>query len=121
MDLIEYKYHRIMQHSKAFFYLHMNKGGKLLAQMLRGQQAPAQVHKIRTTTGCLTQFLEELADEFRKYYTKLYNIIPSKPGHKPSEIQETLKNPYRDPNRRQLHQLRRNSSKHPSQKLKYSQ
>ncbi|CAH2222292.1 Hypothetical predicted protein, partial [Pelobates cultripes] len=72
-EIIGRKHARQVQRSNAFFYVHANKGGKLLAQMLRGPQNKAQVHTQRTRQGRLMQFPEEIADEFRSFYTKLYN------------------------------------------------
>ncbi|CAH2285019.1 Hypothetical predicted protein [Pelobates cultripes] len=66
-DLIARKHHRSIQRSKAFFYIHANKGGKLLARMLRNQQTSAQVSALRTARGTTTQFPEEIANEFRSY------------------------------------------------------
>ncbi|CAH2220953.1 Hypothetical predicted protein [Pelobates cultripes] len=53
-ELIDRKHHRAIQRSKAFYYLHANKGGKMLARLIRGQQARAQVQAIRTSNGHLT-------------------------------------------------------------------
>ncbi|CAH2311611.1 Hypothetical predicted protein [Pelobates cultripes] len=64
---------RQLRRSKGFFYLHANKGGKLLAQMLRGQQHPSQVHKLKTRDGTTTQHPEKIAKEFLTYYSSLYN------------------------------------------------
>ncbi|CAH2306806.1 Hypothetical predicted protein, partial [Pelobates cultripes] len=41
-ELIARKHHRATQKSKAFFYIHANKSGRLLANMIRPQQARAQ-------------------------------------------------------------------------------
>ncbi|CAH2250629.1 Hypothetical predicted protein, partial [Pelobates cultripes] len=41
-ELIARKHYRTTQRSKAFFYIHANKGGRLLAHMIRNQQATAQ-------------------------------------------------------------------------------
>ncbi|CAH2276731.1 Hypothetical predicted protein [Pelobates cultripes] len=67
-DLIARKHHRTIQRSKAFFYIHANKGGRLLARMLRNQQASAQVSALRTARGSTTQFPKEIANKFRTYY-----------------------------------------------------
>ncbi|CAH2306963.1 Hypothetical predicted protein [Pelobates cultripes] len=72
-ELIESKHTRTIRRTRAFFYMHANKGGKLLARMLRGTQSRAQVHALRTTQGTLTQFPEEIASEFQRFYTQLYN------------------------------------------------
>ncbi|CAH2282994.1 Hypothetical predicted protein, partial [Pelobates cultripes] len=69
-ELIKRKHARTRQRNHAFFYLHANKGGKLLAQMLRG----AQVHALGTTRGTTTQFPEDIASEFQRFYAQLYNI-----------------------------------------------
>ncbi|CAH2248084.1 Hypothetical predicted protein, partial [Pelobates cultripes] len=61
-----------------------NKGGKLLARMLRGTQNRAQVHTIRTVQGKTTQFPKEIADEFEKFYTKLYNTHEGNDGQSPT-------------------------------------
>ncbi|CAH2246490.1 Hypothetical predicted protein, partial [Pelobates cultripes] len=53
--------------------------------MIRGQQTRAQVPTLRTTRGHLTQFPEEIAEEFRAYYTTLYNIH----ADRPNELQDT--------------------------------
>ncbi|CAH2282147.1 Hypothetical predicted protein [Pelobates cultripes] len=45
-DHIARTHYRTIQRSKAFFYQHANKGGKLLAKMLKGPQPLAQVHKL---------------------------------------------------------------------------
>ncbi|CAH2292592.1 Hypothetical predicted protein [Pelobates cultripes] len=49
--------------------------------MIRSQQARAQVHELRTTKGTLTQFPEEIAEEFRMYYQSMYNIAPMAPDN----------------------------------------
>ncbi|CAH2223214.1 endonuclease reverse transcriptase, partial [Pelobates cultripes] len=72
-ELIESKHARTIRRTRAFFYMHANKGGKLLVRMLRGAQSRAQVHALRTTQGTLTQFPEEIASEFQRFYTQLYN------------------------------------------------
>ncbi|CAH2318848.1 Hypothetical predicted protein [Pelobates cultripes] len=64
---------RQLRRSKGFFYLHANKGGKLLAHMLRGQQHPSQVHKLKTSNGTTTQNPEKIAKEFFTYYSSLYS------------------------------------------------
>ncbi|CAH2278107.1 Hypothetical predicted protein [Pelobates cultripes] len=64
---------RQLHRSKGFFYLHANKGGKLLAHMLRGQQHPSQVHKLKTSNGTTTQNPEKIATEFFTYYSSLYS------------------------------------------------
>ncbi|XP_063315782.1 vomeronasal type-2 receptor 26-like [Pelobates fuscus] len=72
-ELLERNHARTVQRSRVLFYRHANKGGKLLARMLRGTQHRAQVHTIRTAQGNTKQFPKEIADEFEKFYTKLYN------------------------------------------------
>ncbi|CAH2220431.1 endonuclease, partial, partial [Pelobates cultripes] len=64
---------RHLRRSKGFFYLHANKGGKLLAHILRGQQQPAQVYRLKRQGGTSTQHPEEIAKEFLNYYSSLYN------------------------------------------------
>ncbi|CAH2284691.1 UDP-Gal:beta c beta 1,4- galactosyltransferase, polypeptide 1, gene 1 isoform X1 [Pelobates cultripes] len=64
---------RQLRRSKGFFYLHANKGGKLLAHMLKGQQQPAQVHKLKLQGVTTTQHLERIANEFLNYYSSLYD------------------------------------------------
>ncbi|CAH2321916.1 Hypothetical predicted protein [Pelobates cultripes] len=63
------------QRLKAFYYIHTNKGGKLLARMLRGQQTHAQVHKLKIAGRRTT-----IAHEFRSYYTQLYNLHQQPPN-----------------------------------------
>ncbi|CAH2276918.1 UDP-Gal:beta c beta 1,4- galactosyltransferase, polypeptide 1, gene 1 isoform X1 [Pelobates cultripes] len=67
-------YYNSLQHPKAFFYQHVNKGGKLLARMLRGPQGMTQVHKLRTTDGMVTQFPDRIALEIHSFYSSLYSI-----------------------------------------------
>ncbi|CAH2284621.1 Hypothetical predicted protein [Pelobates cultripes] len=68
------RHYSSIQRSKAFFYQHANKGGRLLARMLRGPQGMTQVHKLRTSDGTITQFPDKIASEFRTFYASLYNI-----------------------------------------------
>ncbi|CAH2219285.1 Hypothetical predicted protein, partial [Pelobates cultripes] len=79
-ELVARRHHRATQRNRAFYYIHANKSGRLLAHMIKNRQARAQVHELRTTKGTLTQFPEEIAEEFRKYYQTLYNIDPTTSG-----------------------------------------
>ncbi|CAH2273837.1 Hypothetical predicted protein [Pelobates cultripes] len=48
--------------------------------MLKGPQTLAQVHKLRTATGTVTQFPDKIATEFRNFYLSLYNLTrPDQP------------------------------------------
>ncbi|CAH2285581.1 Hypothetical predicted protein [Pelobates cultripes] len=75
-NLLTQRYLRSLQRSKNFFYTHANKGGKLLARMLKGDTPCTQVRKVRLTSGSTSQFPEEIAGEFRNYYNSLYNLRP---------------------------------------------
>ncbi|CAH2305638.1 Hypothetical predicted protein, partial [Pelobates cultripes] len=48
--------------------------------MLRGAQGRAQVHTLRTAHGTMTQFPEDIATEFRRFYTRLYNAREEETG-----------------------------------------
>ncbi|CAH2276879.1 Hypothetical predicted protein, partial [Pelobates cultripes] len=73
-DLLTKRYYRSLQHSKNFFYIHANKGGKYLARVLKGDTPRTRIHKIRLQTGTVSQFPEDIANEFQRYYYALYNL-----------------------------------------------
>ncbi|CAH2315864.1 Hypothetical predicted protein, partial [Pelobates cultripes] len=77
--LLTKRYQRSLQRSKNFFYAHANKGGKFLAHLLKGDTPRTQVRKLRLTSGRVSPYPEDIADEFRAYYESLYNLRP--PGH----------------------------------------
>ncbi|CAH2315364.1 Hypothetical predicted protein [Pelobates cultripes] len=74
-------HYRSLQRSKAFFYQHANKGGRLLARILKGPQGLAQVNRLRQADDTITQFPDKIASEFRTFYSSLYNIPqPTQPN-----------------------------------------
>ncbi|CAH2319609.1 Hypothetical predicted protein, partial [Pelobates cultripes] len=73
-DLITRRHHRSLQYSKSFFYTHANKGGKYLARLLKGDTPQTRVHKLRLAGGKTSQFPEDIASEFQRYYQQLYNL-----------------------------------------------
>ncbi|CAH2285090.1 Hypothetical predicted protein [Pelobates cultripes] len=84
------RHYSSIQRSKAFFYQHANKGGRLLARILRGPQGMTQVHKLRTSDGTITQFPDKIASEFRTFYASLYNIPgPTLPEEEPQDPPQT--------------------------------
>ncbi|CAH2283439.1 Hypothetical predicted protein [Pelobates cultripes] len=88
------RHYSSIQRSKAFFYQHANKGGRLLARMLRGPQGMTQVHKLRTSDGTITQFPDKIASEFRTFYASLYNIPgPTLPEETETQIATAVRNP----------------------------
>ncbi|CAH2246048.1 Hypothetical predicted protein [Pelobates cultripes] len=69
-DLIMRRYHRSLQHSKNFFYIHANKGGKYLARILKGDTPCTRVHKICLPSGNTSQFpLRTNSDDTTTSYT----------------------------------------------------
>ncbi|CAH2321499.1 Hypothetical predicted protein [Pelobates cultripes] len=72
--LITKRYHRSLQRSKNFFYTHANKGGKVLARLLKGDTPRMQVQKLHLSSGKVSPHPEEIAEEFRTYYRSLYNL-----------------------------------------------
>ncbi|CAH2300767.1 Hypothetical predicted protein, partial [Pelobates cultripes] len=73
-DLLTKRYYHSLQHSKNFFYIHANKGGKYLARILKGDVPRTRIHKIRLQSGKVSQFPEDIANEFQRYYHALYNL-----------------------------------------------
>lgn len=59
---------------KRTFYEHSNKCGKALARALRAQRAQAFIPELMGEGGSKVHTTEEIAEQFRKYYTSLYNL-----------------------------------------------
>ncbi|CAH2296505.1 Hypothetical predicted protein [Pelobates cultripes] len=74
MEIITHRHLRSLQKSKGFFYAHANKGGKLLARLLRGTLPRTQVRKLRLSTARTSPFPNDIADEFQSFYHSLYNL-----------------------------------------------
>uniref|UniRef100_A0A8C5R1L2 Reverse transcriptase domain-containing protein n=1 Tax=Leptobrachium leishanense TaxID=445787 RepID=A0A8C5R1L2_9ANUR len=60
--------------SRAFFALHENKPGRLLAQQLRVRRQRAYIPRIRISASEITSHPARIATEFRKFFQTLYSI-----------------------------------------------
>uniref|UniRef100_A0A8C5M2P2 Reverse transcriptase domain-containing protein n=1 Tax=Leptobrachium leishanense TaxID=445787 RepID=A0A8C5M2P2_9ANUR len=60
--------------SRAFFALHENKPGRLLAQQLRARRQRAYIPRVRISASEITSHPARIAAEFRKFFQALYNI-----------------------------------------------
>ncbi|XP_077340933.1 uncharacterized protein LOC143986462 [Lithobates pipiens] len=65
--------------SQKLFYEQGNKCGRFLAQALRKQRNNNVIHHLRSSSGELITHNRDIAKEFEKYYSSLYNLQNSAP------------------------------------------
>lgn len=81
---------------KHTFYEHSNKCGRLLARALKAQWAQAFIPELKGENGSKIHTTEGILDQFRKYYTALYNIKRPSLGVEQSREQEAIRAYIRD-------------------------
>lgn len=74
--------------TKRFFYEFGNKSGKMLARALQIKKEASTIHNIKDPSGNSIVTSDGIADQFIKYFTKLYNLPPTKmTGQTPDRTQ----------------------------------
>uniref|UniRef100_A0A803JEZ2 Reverse transcriptase domain-containing protein n=1 Tax=Xenopus tropicalis TaxID=8364 RepID=A0A803JEZ2_XENTR len=85
---------KAIEFNKKLFFEHGNKCGRLLAAALKKKQLRNHITKIRSTEGSTAETSSEIAEVFRKYYTKLYQLPDSKLPHDKDSYKKQLCNSY---------------------------
>lgn len=83
--------------NQKLFYEQSNKCGRLLARAIQTKRASTNVHTIKDSLGKSSSVTADIASQFERYYTKVYNNLPFQPkattGHNPRKalIKDFLK------------------------------
>uniref|UniRef100_A0A8C5LRZ7 exodeoxyribonuclease III n=1 Tax=Leptobrachium leishanense TaxID=445787 RepID=A0A8C5LRZ7_9ANUR len=72
--LLSSSYHGAYLRSKAFFHLHWDKSGKLLARMLAKKRSTTYIARLRDTSGTLQCLPAKLLQIGHDYYASLYDL-----------------------------------------------
>ncbi|CAH2222330.1 potassium voltage-gated channel subfamily KQT member 4 isoform X1, partial [Pelobates cultripes] len=88
--LITQRPYRTIQQSKNIYYIHANKGGKLLAHMLRGQQTLNHVHRKKLHSGAMSKLPSDMTNEFAQFYSFLYNLRDAGDRSNPQDMTQQI-------------------------------
>lgn len=106
-DLLQYKAKAAIQICRKQTYESGNKCGKLLAKMVRQHKSATYIPHISTCKGTRATFPTQITEEFRQFYSRLYNlpqatssineienyIMSSQMTSLPQEIRDDLESP----------------------------
>uniref|UniRef100_A0A8C5N0H4 Reverse transcriptase domain-containing protein n=1 Tax=Leptobrachium leishanense TaxID=445787 RepID=A0A8C5N0H4_9ANUR len=73
-SLLSSSYHGAYLRSKAFFHLHGDKSGKLLARMLAKRRSTTYIARLRDARGTLQRLPTTLLQIIHDYYASLYDL-----------------------------------------------
>uniref|UniRef100_A0A8C5PI89 Endonuclease/exonuclease/phosphatase domain-containing protein n=1 Tax=Leptobrachium leishanense TaxID=445787 RepID=A0A8C5PI89_9ANUR len=77
-DLMHTRHHRALLRSQAFFHVHGNKSGRLLARQLAKRRAATYIPTIRDKKGNLHHLPTQIMQSITDYYKSLY-AVPGSP------------------------------------------
>lgn len=81
---------RVIMRMRHRFYEHGDKCGKLLACLLRSQVTRKYIHSLQSRKGGKLHSSPQIAQEFQRYYTELYQIQNSAPPPDSPTQQEAI-------------------------------